>query len=229
MGTHDGHRGRMRERFQKSGGASFEKHELVEMLLYYAYPRRDTNETAHNMLDAFGKSLTQLVNSDPETISKTCGISESAATLFSLIGEVSRRMDIEKWDEKVCLRSTGYAGEYAKSYLSNLNTEKMYVVCLDNSLSVINCVEAGNGAVGSVSLEMRDLIEIAIRNKAAKIMLMHNHPSGIARPSPGDLTFTVKCTEALKVIGVDLEDHIIVGGGEYFSMKAENLIKKGDV
>ncbi len=224
MGTHDGHRDRMRKRFENSGGSGFEKHELLEMLLYSAYPRKDTNEYAHTALNAFGGSLTRLIFSDPKRIMDMGGLSENASVLLGVVGEICRRIDIEKWDSRVCLKETGYAGEFAKSYLNNLSTEKLYVVCLDNSLSVINCVEAANGSVGSVSLTMRSLVEIAIQNHAAKIMLMHNHPSGIAKPSYDDLEFTAKCIKAFEPIEIDIIDHIIVAGGKYFSMNDNNIL-----
>ena len=224
MGTHDGHRDRMRERFIEYGGDSFQKHELIEMLLYHAYPRVDTNEKAHDLLDSFDGSITRLINSDPDTIMKLSGISRNAAVLCSLIGEISRRTSVEKWKDNVCLSSYAYAGEYAKSYLEDLRDEKMFVVCLDNALKVIKCVEASKGTVNSVSLEKRKLIEIAVTNKASKIMLMHNHPSGILKPSYEDITFTIECRNALAVIDVELTDHIIVAGDKYFSMSANNMI-----
>lgn len=229
MGTHDGHRERMRERFRQYGGESFEKHELLEMLLYYAYPRTDTNERAHKLLDAFDGSFTKLITSDPENIEKQSGISSNAAIMFSLIGEIYKRIAIEKWDKNVCIKNTAYAGEYAKSYLTNLDIEKMYVVCLDNALKVIKCVEASKGTVNSVFLEKRKLIEIAVTNKASKIILMHNHPSGIIRPSYEDISFTIECINALKVIDIEFVDHIIVAGDNYFSMKDNNMLPKKEM
>ncbi len=229
MGIHDGHRDRMRERFIRDGGGSFEKHELIEMLLYYVYPRIDTNEKAHKILNEFGGSITKLINSDPKTISDMCNVSKNVAVLLSLIGEIDKRIDIEKWDKNVSLTSTAYAGEYAKSYLRNLLTEKLYTVCLDNALSVIKCVEASSGNIDSAYLDMRTLIEIVVKSRATNIMLMHNHPSGICHPSYEDIKFTLNCSNALKIINVNLVDHIIVAGGAYFSMRDNNMMpEEGD-
>ena len=147
MGIHDGHRERMRERFEQFGGNGFTDHELLEMLLYYAYPRRDTNEKAHEILNEFGGSVTRLFNSDTESIINMCGISRNAAVLIGIIGELSRRMSIEKWNKNVVLDKTHISGEYALSYLNNLSVEKLYIVCLNNSMSVIKCVEAAGGNV----------------------------------------------------------------------------------
>ena len=224
MSTHEGHRDRMRERFRDNGGAGFQKHELVEMLLYSAYPRRDTNEMAHRVLEQFGGSLTKLIHTDPETISKMCGISINAATLFSLIGEINRRAAIEKWDEKVILSSTATVGEFAISYLEGLNIEKVYVICLNASLALIKCVEAAVGTSDSALIEVRKVVGIAISNNASSIILMHNHPSGGRRPSYEDIKFTSDCLDALSAIKIDLADHIIVADGEYFSFKAEGVL-----
>ena len=202
MGIHDGHRERMRERFEQFGGNGFTDHELLEMLLYYAYPRRDTNEKAHEILNEFGGSVTRLFNSDTESIINMCGISRNAAVLIGIIGELSRRMSIEKWNKNVVLDKTHISGEYALSYLNNLSVEKLY---------------------------MRKIIEIAINAKATNIIVMHNHPSGNPRPSYADINFTQTCFKALSIINVDLKDHIIVGGGRYFSFNEHNMIpKKGD-
>lgn len=229
MGIHDGHRERMRERFEQFGGNGFTDHELLEMLLYYAYPRRDTNEKAHEILNEFGGSVTRLFNSDTESIINMCGISRNAAVLIGIIGELSRRMSIEKWNKNVVLDKTHISGEYALSYLNNLSVEKLYIVCLNNSMAVIKCVEAAGGNVEAVYLDVRKIIEIAINAKATNIIVMHNHPSGNPRPSYADINFTQTCFKALSIINVDLKDHIIVGGGRYFSFNEHNMIpKKGD-
>ena len=230
MGTHDGHRDRMRQRFQEFGGAGFQKHELIEMLLYNVYPRRDTNEMAHSVLDEFGGSLTKLIYSDPETISRTCSISQNAATMFSIIGEINRRAAIEKWDKKLVLSSTHVVGEYALSYLDNISIEKVYIICLNSALALIKCVEAANGSSGSALIEVRRVVEIAVNNKASSIIIMHNHPSGSLKPSYEDMKFTSDCFDALSAIKIDLADHVIVANGEYFSFKADGIlpVKKGE-
>lgn len=229
MGVHDGHRERMRERLIDFGGQSFKDHELIEMLLYYAYPRKDTNEKAHNVLDEFGGSITRLINSDPKSIADMCGISLNAATLFSLIGEINRRVSIEKWNRNVVLDKTAVAGEYAISYLNYINIEKLYVVCLNNSMSVIKCVEASSGTVGSVYVDVRKVVEIAVKAGASNIMLMHNHPSGNIKPSYEDIRFTVDCSKALATLNISLKDHIIVADGEYYSFRGDNILpKEGD-
>ncbi len=229
MGVHDGHRERMRRRYIEFGGQSFNDHEIIEMLLYYAYPRRDMNEMAHRVLNEFGGSVTRVVNSDPQSISDMCGISINAATLFSLIGEISRRMSVEKWDKNVVLNKTAVAGEYAVSYLNGINIEKLYVVCLNNSMSVIKCVEASSGTIGSVYIDIRKVVEIAVKSDASNIILMHNHPSGNIKPSYEDIRFTIDCFKALATIKIKLVDHIIVADSEYYSFKDDNVLpKEGD-
>ena len=226
MGVHDGHRERMRQRFIDYGGQNLNSHELIEMLLYYAYPRIDTNEKAHKILDEYNGSVTRLVNSDPKSIADNCGISLNAATLFSLIGEINRRMAIEKWNKHIVLDKTSISGEYAVSYLDNLNIEKLYVVCLNSSMAVIKCVEISGGTVDSVYVDVRKVVELALRNGATSVILMHNHPSGTLMPSFHDINFTANCLTALATINVVLEDHIIVANGKYLSFKAEKLLHK---
>ena len=224
MGIHDGHRERMRERFEQFGGNGFTDHELLEMLLYYAYPRRDTNEKAHEILNEFGGSVTRLFNSDTESIINMCGISRNAAVLIGIIGELSRRMSIEKWNKNVVLDKTHISGEYALSYLNNLSVEKLYIVCLNNSMSVIKCVEAAGGNVEAVYLDVRKIIEIAINAKATNIIVMHNHPSGNDRPSFHDITLTKKVQEAGRVLDITLLDHIVVCPNRYYSFADNGML-----
>ena len=126
-------RERMRERFEQFGGNGFTDHELLEMLLYYAYPRRDTNEKAHEILNEFGGSVTRLFNSDTESIINMCGISRNVAVLIGIIGELSRRMSIEKWNKNVVLDKTHISGEYALSYLNNLSWKN----CISYALIIL--------------------------------------------------------------------------------------------
>ena len=229
-GNHDGHRERMRDKLQEFGAESFKDHELIEMLLYYSIPRRNTNEAAHRVLDAFDGSLTKLVISDPKRISDLCGISTNSAALFTLIGEINKRVAIEKWDKKIVLDTPHVAGEYAISFLDNLSDEVVHVVCLNSALSVIKNFRASKGTADSALIEVRQVVEIALQYKATNIIIMHNHPSGNKRPSYSDIKFTSDCFKALSAINIGFNDHIIVAGGDYYSFSEDKImpVRKGD-
>lgn len=227
--AHDGHRVRIKNKYLEHGAESFENHELLEMLLYYAYPRIDTNELAHRVIDEFGGSFTDLIFSDPKKIADVCNISTNAALLISLVGEINNRIVFEKWSQKVILSSTYVAGEYAISLMNNVQREELYVICLNSSLAVIKAVCAAKGMVDSALVDVRQIVEIALKYNATSIILVHNHPGGSLKPSFSDIKFTNECLNALSSIKIDVNDHIIVSNGEYFSFSGENiLLKKGE-
>lgn len=226
---HDGHRSRIKNKYLEHGADGFENHELLEMLLYYAYPRIDTNELAHRILNEFGGSFTDLIFSEPEKIADVCNISINTAILLSLVGEINNRIVFEKWNKKVVLNNTNIAGEYAISLMNNVQKEELYVICLNSTLAVIKAVCAAKGMVDSAYVDVRQVVEIAIKYNATSIILVHNHPGGSLKPSFSDIRFTNECLNALSSIKIDLNDHIIVSNGEYFSFSNENiLIKKGE-
>lgn len=228
-GAHDGHRSRMKNKYLDHGADGFENHELLEMLLYYAYPRVDTNELAHRVLNEFGGSFTDLIFSDPEKIADVCRVSKSTAILISLVGEINNRVAFEKWNQKVVLSSTHVAGEYALSLLNNEQRERLYVICLNSNLSVIKTTCIAKGMVDSASADVRQVVETALKYDATSIILVHNHPGGSLKPSFSDIKFTNDCLKALSTIKIDMNDHIIVANGEYFSFSDENiLLKKGE-
>ena len=224
MGIHDGHRNRMRERFLQEGADGFSDHEILEMLLYGTIPRGNTNETAHQLLREFG-SISNLIEADPHEISKTAGVGEKSAIFLSLLHELTRRYEKEKMERKPALTSIERCGEYCSSLLAFCATERFYLVCLDHRRQVIHTSKISEGTIGETSVPIRAVAEKALRYSAASIVLCHNHPRGSVRPSQEDISLTVRLKEALKPIGVELVDHIIVGDRQYFSFFANNLLK----
>ena len=148
------------------------------MLLYYAYPRVDTNLMAHRVLDEFGGSLTALTSERPDKIAEICGISENAAVLLSLVGEINSRMAFEKWSAKVVLDKPHIAGEYARSLLDNSPVEQLYVICLNSTLAVIKTVCIAEGLADAAFVDIRKVVSTALKYNASGIILAHNHPGG---------------------------------------------------
>ena len=109
MGIHDGHRGKMRQRFLKSGLEAFADHEALELLLYYAIPRRDTNPIAHALMDRYG-SLPAVLSAPVEDLKKVEGIGENAAVLLKLVPQLQQKARLTE-AERV-LNSSEKAGEF---------------------------------------------------------------------------------------------------------------------
>lgn len=217
MGIHDGHREKMRQRFMTGGLDAFADHEILELLLYYAIPRRDTNPIAHALMERYG-SLPAVLAAPMEDLKRTEGIGESAAVLLHLVPQVCRRARLAQVGEDQVLNSSERAGAYLLECFDGESREVIYQLCLDRKGKLLACKRLGEGSVASADLDVRRLVENAILTGASAVILAHNHPSGVALPSDGDYTATMRVRAALNAIGIELADHIIVADGDFVSM-----------
>lgn len=218
---HKGHRERLRQSYIENGPEGMHEHQLLELLLTYAIPRRDTNPIAHRLLDknAFG-SLYEVLNAGPRELMAVGGIGESAAVLLSLAGAMGRRARNGEAGKKK-LDTPDAAMRYCKSLPYNDTNESMYVVCLDKSYRILHTQLIGTGTPGEVTIYPRTVVECAVRYGAQNIIICHNHPSGDLHPSVDDCETTRRIISAVTAIGIGLSDHVIVGGGNAFSMFSE--------
>ena len=217
MGIHDGHREKMRQRFMTGGLDAFADHEILELLLYYAIPRRDTNPIAHALMERYG-SLPAVLAAPMEDLKRTEGIGESAAVLLHLVPQVCRRARLAQVGEDQVLNSSERAGANLLECFDGESREVIYQLCLDRKGKLLACKRLGEGSVASADLDVRRLVENAILTGAGAVILAHNHPSGVALPSDGDYTATMRVRAALNAIGIELADHIIVADGDFVSM-----------
>ena len=217
MGVHDGHRQKMRRRFLTGGLDSFAPHEALELLLYYAIPRRDTNVLAHALLERYG-SLSAVFNAPVEDLMRLEGIGESTAVLLHLVPQLSRRAGLEDAVQSAAISSSVQAGKYLLPLFEGKKREAVYQLCLDRKGKLLACKFLGEGGAASAVVDVRQVAENAILTAASAVILAHNHPSGVALPSPEDYAMTDRMKQALATVGAVLSDHIIVADGDFVSM-----------
>lgn len=217
MGIHDGHREKKRQQFLQHGLDSFAEHEVLELLLFYAIPRKDTNPIAHALMDRFG-SLDAVLAAPVEELCRVKGVGESAAALLKLIPQVYRRSRMAAAERERVLNSSQRAGDYLLELFTGETAEVLYELCLDRKGKLLACRRVGEGGVSSINVDLRKIVENALLTGASGVILSHNHPSGIALPSADDCAATVRVKEALKTVGLVLVDHIVVADGDYVSM-----------
>ena len=220
--VHQGHRQRVKTRFLTEGLDGFEDHQVLEMLLFFSIPMKDTNELAHKMLNEFG-SLAGLFEADAKDICKRCGVSENTAVLVSLIPSLSRRYFNRRWGDKPVLNSSSKAGEYAVSLFAGRTYEVFFVICLDSQNRVNYAALVHEGTINESPVYPRLIVETVLRHQANSVILAHNHPGGSLQPSQEDMAITKKIASALEPISVQVMDHIIVAGDKYMSFKERNL------
>lgn len=220
---HEGHRERMRNRFIEEGLDSFADHQVLELLLFYCIPVKDTNELAHKLLKEFG-SLDGLFEATPQEICKRCKLKPTTAVLLSLMPSLARRYFKGKWGEKPLLNSSAKAGEYAVSLFVGRTYEAFYLLCLDAQNRVNYAALVHEGTINEAPVYPRLIVETALRHQASTVILAHNHPGGTLRPSSADKEVTGRIVNALGAISIQVADHLIVAGSEYYSFMEHGLL-----
>lgn len=223
MNVHSGHRQRKKEQFRSHGLDAFADHEVLELLLFYAVPRQDTNPIAHRLLSRFG-SLEGVFSASLAELQKVEGVGENAATLIRLIFPLCRRVRTAGGRHEVILNSRESAGEYFLELFFGEKQEIFYEACLDAKGKLLACCRLAEGGADSVSVNVRKVVENALSANASHVILSHNHPSGIALPSEADNRTTMQIARALEGIGVQLIDHIIVADGDFVCLRDNGLL-----
>lgn len=223
MGIHDGHRQRKREQFIRHGLDAFADHEVLELLLYYAIPRQDTNTIAHALITRFG-SLEKVLAAPAEELEKIPGIGRNAAVLLCLVPEVVRRARLSSAAGETVLDTSERIGTYFVELFTAQSREVMYQLCLDAKGRLLCCCKLSEGDASSVGLNLRRLVENALRSGAVLVALAHNHPSGLPFPSPEDRAATIQARDALDTMGIRLVDHIIVADDDFISMRQSGML-----
>ena len=220
---HEGHRERLRARFINEGLDSFEPHQVLELILFYAIPRKDTNEIAHRLLDKFG-SLSKVMDADPKDLMQVKDIGEHAACLISLFSKVFRVYSRDKVSTKATLSSRADIFNYVKSLYHGRLYETFFLISLDAQNRVLHAENIMEGTIDEIAVYPRVVVEAALRHKAYSVILAHNHPGGTVMPSKMDVTATRHIASALKPIHIELKDHIIVTNENCLSFQEMNLL-----
>ncbi len=214
---HKGHRERLKARFLQEGLDNFTDIQVLELLLFYAIARQDTNPIAHALLDRFG-SLSRVLEADPEELKKVSGISDHTATLLTLVIDLCRYYQVNCAQQTEILTTLDDCANYLVPRFFGRTKETVYLLCLDAKCKVLCCKEIGEGSVNTTSISVRKVVETALSSNATTVVLAHNHPSGIAVPSNEDIQTTQRIAAALQAVEVYLADHIVVAEGDYVSM-----------
>lgn len=225
MRDNSGHRDRIREKFLKNGIDSFQEYEILELLLTYCIPRKDTKELAKNLLKKFG-NIEKILKSPEEELEKIDGLGKSSLAFLKLIGElpsVLYKNSLEKNDD-ILIKNKEALLKYLRSLIAYESVEKFYVLYLSNSNKLIACEEKSYGTLDKSAVYPREIYKDVIKYNAKAIILAHNHPSGNIKPSQSDLEITKEIAKGLMSFDAILIEHIIITETSYFSFLEEGLI-----
>ena len=222
--VHENHRARMQQRVQTYGLESLADHELLEYLLFFVIPRRDTNPLAHRLIDHFG-GLHQVLDASYDHLLEVEGIGPASARLLSTYLPVNRCY-LRSRAQRAGLETLEKQAEYLLPLFHGQNMEIVYELLLDDRFRLLRAVRLAEGVSNSVQLDTKKAVAEALRSGATTVVLAHNHPGGYEVPSADDAVITGKLMQQLDVVGIALLDHIIVAQDRYLSMRATGRLPR---
>lgn len=223
--AHDGHRKRLRSKLMSSQFDYLCQHELLELLTFYAIPRKDTNELAHTILNYYGNNFAAVFEATPGELQKIPGVGENTAALITLVRCIIRELEKEKLKEMQVLTTTDEIGEFVIRLFSGHRNEVFYAIFLNNNNKVLSYAKVTEGSVNEITVEPRKIVEEALKfPKTKQVILAHNHPSGNLAPSGADMDTTRLITRALNTLDIRVRDHIVVSGQQFYSFLENELL-----
>lgn len=217
-----GHRRRLRDRFQNGGADAVPDYELLELILFRAFPRIDTKPIAKRLIARFG-SFAEVVSA-PALRLKVEGIGDRAVEELKLIKAAAERLTKGEIKSRPALSSSSGVLDYLRLAQGFEEREEFRVLFLDKRNHLIADEVQGRGTVDHTPVYVREVVKRALELSATAIILVHNHPSGDPTPSKADIEMTKQTIEAARPLGVTVHDHVIVGRQGQASLKALRLI-----
>lgn len=220
-----GHRERIKNKFKKEGLKPFLDHEVLELLLTYSIPRKDTKKLAWDLLNTFG-SLSGVLEASNFDLQKIAGVGPQSAMLINIVREIITRHSYDKVKKRHSIANHEELYNYCMAHLQNKKQECFEVLFLDIKLRLIAAEILSEGNIDNTTVYPRKLIELILKHGAKSIICVHNHPSGDPTPSNEDKFMTNNLKNVLEILSVKVLDHIIVGRGKIYSFATDSYIEK---
>jgi UPF0758 protein FN0909 len=225
-----GHRERVRKKFLENGFNGLEDYEILELLLFYVIPRKDTKAIAKELIKKF-KTLANVLKADTLELKTINGLGDVAITFLKMIGALPARIYKDELknqklikDDKNKITDKEVLLSFLRNKIGYEDVEKFYVIYLSSSNEVIAFEESSSGTLDRSSIYPREIYKRVIMENAKSIIIAHNHPSGNTCPSKCDIDITNEIAKGLKNFGALLLEHIIITRDSYFSFLEEGLI-----
>jgi DNA repair protein RadC len=217
------HRARMRHKLLTRGADALLDHEMLEMVLFLALPRKDTKPVAYRLLARFG-SFANAIAAPARDIAAVDGMGEASAAALKIVqaaavrlakAELTRLPLLSNWDALI---------DYLKAVMARERVEQFRVLFLDNRNRLLADEVQGKGTVNHTPVYPREVLKRALELGSTALVLVHNHPSGDPTPSQDDIVMTRNIHQAVQPLGIVLHDHVIVGNGRCTSFRREGLL-----
>ncbi len=218
-----GHRARLRKRLIEGGAEALVDHEVIELLLMQAVPRRDMKPLARSLIQRFG-SLAAVLQTDPRTLAAHPGMGEATAAALKIVTVAATRLARQRLREMPVIGSWQILVDYLTIDMAHLTRERVRVLYLNAKNMLLLDEMVGEGSIDEAAIHPREVIRRALDLGATGLILVHNHPSGSPEPSRADIEMTHRIAAAGRILGVMVHDHVVIGREGHVSMRAKGLI-----
>ncbi len=208
---------RPRERLLQHGANSLTNAELLALIFGTGTRGINALELAQHLLVRYG-GLRALLSADCENLRAVVGLGNARICQLNAIQTLARRAMEEELKRGCSLKHPLQVKAYCSSLLGHASIERCVALFLDNQHRLIAAKEISHGTLTETTIYPRELVKAALAHHAASIILAHNHPSGLAKPSAADITLTRRLKQSLAVVDIEFLDHLIVAGHQVISI-----------
>jgi DNA repair protein RadC len=219
----EGHRDRLRERLLTAGPDSLADHELLELVITLAIPRRDTKQIARDLIARFG-SFANVIAAPPNELMSVEYVKDAGAAAIKAVQAAALRFGRAEVMQQPVLNNWDRLMGYLNAALSRERIEHFRVLFLDNRNRLLADEAQARGTVNHAPVYPREVVKRALEVHATALILVHNHPSGDPTPSRDDIEMTQEIKQAANALGVVVHDHVIIGNGRWLSFRQEGLL-----
>jgi len=214
-----GHRQRLKARFEQTGFHGFQDYEVLEFLLYFVLPRKDTKPIAKKLLKRFHNFI-GVIHADNRELQKIEGIGSHAAHYLKAIGaSISFYFDEKTKQEDFQFTSLEQLVDYFQATIGGKPNEVLRILYLNSKNMLIDAENLSEGTVSEAVAFPRRIVEGAIKYGATTVIIGHNHPGGLPEPSENDDAVTEQVAKALKTVGISLQEHVIIAANDFYSYR----------
>ena len=217
------HRARMRAKLLAAGPDALADHEMLEMTLFLALPRRDTKAIAYRLLARFG-SFAAAIAAPHRDIAAVDGMGDASAAALKIVHGAAVRLARAEVIGQPVLSNWDALMAYLNAVMARERVEQFRILFLDNKNRLLADEAQARGTVNHTPVYPREVVRRALELQAAALILAHNHPSGDPSPSRDDIAMTRQIVEAAKTLSITVHDHVIVGNGTWLSFRKEGLL-----
>lgn len=220
---HLGHRARMRAKLLAAGPDALLDHELLEMVLFLALPRRDTKPIARSLLARFG-SFAGALSAPKHELAAIEGLGQAGMAALKTVQAAALRLARAEVIERPVLNNWDRLLAYLTAVVSRERVEQFRILFLDTRNRLIADEAQARGTVNHTPVYPREVLKRALELQATALILVHNHPSGDPTPSRADIEMTQEIKAAAGSLGIVVHDHLIMGNGRHVSFRREGLL-----